>query len=380
MNLELMLTQISNITKKKEEILNFTGEKFNIFNLLNLSGYEIYHSKFLAELLNQKGTHGKKNKFLKLFLDCVEIKDFSFDNVITETEKFIGYIPEDYSSGGRIDISLKNDKNEYIFIENKIYADDQPNQLIRYNQFKPDARLLYLTLFGSEPGDSSIGKNSNINYVKISYQRHILKWLELCKIESIDNPVLRETLTQYIVLVKQLTGQERSKEVQKEIMDVIVRDADNVSAAFDISQNFYEVKVQILKDKLFPLMANLGKEFRLDLEISFDKCLEREWGFSFSRPEWKKFRIDFEFESSDLRNLYYGYYGIDLPKNLDEYLRSSPYEKTDTWPFWRYMDHYLNWDKDFFIDLYTNEEKIKDVFRNKIREVSDLVGAGDFEL
>ena len=66
MNLELLLTQISNINKKYEEIYKFSGERFNIFNLLNLSGDELSHSKIISTLLNQKGMHGKDNiKFTK---------------------------------------------------------------------------------------------------------------------------------------------------------------------------------------------------------------------------------------------------------------------------------------------------------------------------
>lgn len=87
MNLELLLTQISNINKKYEEFYKFSGEKFNIFNLLNLSGDELSHSKIIATLLNPKGMHGKGTKFLELFLDYIKIKNFSINNVTVETEK-----------------------------------------------------------------------------------------------------------------------------------------------------------------------------------------------------------------------------------------------------------------------------------------------------
>jgi len=380
MNLELVLAQISNINKKYEEIYRFSGEKFNIFNLLNLAGDELTHSKIIATLLNQKGTHGKNNKFLKLFLDCIGIKDFSINNITTETEKFIGYVSKDYSSGGRIDISLTNDKKEQIFIENKIYANDKWNQLIRYNKYNPKAHLLYLTLFGNEPSEISIGKDMQINYLKISYQEHLLKWLKLCKMESIDNPILRETLSQYIVLVKQLTGQARSKKMQKEILDTIIKDVDNVSAAFLISQNFNEIKLQILKNKFVPLMTNLGQKLGFELDISFDSCFQAYWGFSFVKKEWEKFEIDFEFEGSNMQNLCYGFNGTDISKDLDEYLRGLKYSSTEKWPLWQYMDHYRYWDNNFYLDLYSNENRIIDVFENKINEISLLVENKNYEL
>jgi len=380
MNLELLLTQISNINKKYEEIYKFSGERFNIFNLLNLSGDELSHSKIIATLLNQKGMHGKDNKFLELFLKCIGIKEFSINNVITETEKFIGYISDDHASGGKIDISLTNDKKEQIFIENKIYANDQWNQLLRYNKYNPNACLLYLTLFGNEPSENSIGKDMGINYTIVSYKDHILKWLELCKMESIDNPILRETLTQYIVLIKQLTGQTRSKKMQKEILDIILKDVDNISAAFIISQNFNEIKLQILKNKFVPVMSNLGQKYGFDLDITLDNCFQAYWGFSFVKEEWKKYKIDFEFESGNMLNLIYGFYGADIPQDLNEYLRGLNYRSSKAWPIWQYMDNYRYWNKDFYFDLYSNENKIVNAFEDKIKEISLIVENKNFEL
>jgi hypothetical protein len=380
MNLEAFLAQISNINKKYEEIYKFSGEKFNIFNLLNLAGDELSHSKIIGTLLNQKGMHGKDNKFLELFLKCIGINNFSIDNVTTETEKFIGYISDDYNSGGRIDIALTNSEKMQIFIENKIYANDQWNQLSRYNNYNPKAYLLYLTLSGNDPGENSIGKEKKIDCIKISYKDHILKWLELCRIESIDNPLLRETLTQYIVLVKQLTGQARSRKMQKEYLDTILKDADNVSAAFIISQNFNDIKIQILKEKFVPLMANLGKKHGFDLDIPLDGCFEPYWGFSFIKPEWKKFKIDFEFEGRDLQNLIYGFCGTNISQDLDKYLRDLNYKSSKAWPLYQFMDLYRYWKREFYTELYSNSYNIVNVFENKIDEISLIVENKGYEL
>jgi hypothetical protein len=382
MNLEVFLTQISNITKKYNEIYKFSGDEFNIFNLLNLSRDELSHSRFIGTLLNPRGIHGKDNKFLKLFLNCIGINDFSTDNVISETEKFIGYISDDYKSGGKIDIVLTNSEKHQVFIENKIYAGDQRNQLLRYNEYNPKAYLLYLTLFGNDPSENSIGNDKRINYIKISYKEHILKWLELCKMESINNPLLRETLTQYIVLVKQLTGQARSKKMQKEYLDIIVKDADNVSAAFIISQNLNEVKVQILKDKFVPLMEKLGGEYGFDLDISLDGCFGKGWGFSFTKPEeWTYFKIDFEFQKNNLQSLIYGFCGKDIPQNLNTYLRDlTNYKHTEYWPLWQYMDYYRDWNEDFFTELYSTDNNIIDRFENIIKEISLIVENKGYEL
>jgi hypothetical protein len=237
MNLEALLAKIEGINKKYEEKYNISGEKFNIFNILKITSDEISHSRIISSLLNPRGTHGKRDVFLKYFLNITGIESFVSENAVVETEKFIGYKTKENDSGGRIDIIITNEKNYQIIIENKIYAGDQYNQLLRYSEYNPNAHLLYLTLFGNEASEYSVGKMNDIKYSQISYNNHIIEWLELCKKEAIDNPILRETLTQYIILIKQLTGQARSKEMQKEYLDIIMQSTENVSAAFTVSQS-----------------------------------------------------------------------------------------------------------------------------------------------
>jgi len=403
-SIKSLLTKISDINKKYEEIYRISGEKFNIFNILNLSSDELSHSKIIESLLNPKGTHGKGNKFLELFLKCLDKKefskddkltgnfintnDFSIDGVSTETEKFIGYIPDDYSYGGKIDITIKNNKDKYIFIENKINAGDQPNQLIRYKNYKPDSILIYLTIYGVNPTEVSIGKDENIEYVKISYEKDILKWLELCKKESVDNPLLREILTQYIILVRQLTGQTRSKEMDKEILDIIIKDENNVSAAFNIIlQDIYKIKLQILKNKFGPLMNKLGKKLSMDCDISFDgddDCFADDWFFSFQKEEWKRYNIGFGVSKKYLTGFFYGLhdndkdnlhgYAPDIPQELKEKLRSQNYMSSTDWPISIWMeDKYSNWDNKYFIELYTNENDISTAIENKINEILKIV-------
>ena len=129
-----LLKEIKAINEKE---IKEPGENFNVFDIIKVSYKELCHSSFIAELLNPKGTHGMKSLFLQIFLKTVGINDSCIDNLIVRTEKYI--------EGGRIDIALTN-KNMEIFIENKIYAEDQPEQLIRYNKSNPDAIILYLNI------------------------------------------------------------------------------------------------------------------------------------------------------------------------------------------------------------------------------------------
>ena len=113
---------------EKAGIIDFSFKKlrdddrFNIFTILRNRDEEVgLHSRFLFELLNPKGSHNKQDEFLKLWLDVLEITDFSLDNVLARRER------------GSIDILLTNRNRQAIIIENKIWAEDQLNQLERYH-------------------------------------------------------------------------------------------------------------------------------------------------------------------------------------------------------------------------------------------------------
>jgi hypothetical protein len=155
-----LLGQISSLRRIQEKLVLLSGENFNIFRILGLETREVRtHSAFLGELLNPAGSHGLRDTFLKLFLKLIDFPDFDASRARLVVEQHIGQIDADYTQGGRIDIYLEA-AGQYIFIENKIYASDQQNQLGRYQAYRPNARLLYLTLDGSEPTTWGAGWNS----------------------------------------------------------------------------------------------------------------------------------------------------------------------------------------------------------------------------
>ena len=148
-------------------------------------------------------------------------KPFKSEDATVYCEKYIGPLSDDGKSGGRIDLLIENKNEQQIIIENKIYASDQPNQLLRYNNRYSKAELFYLTLKGGKPSDASLGGES-FQVETISYDKDIIPWLELCMKESASLPVIRETLHQYINLIKNLTGQTIMNEMSSEIQELIL--------------------------------------------------------------------------------------------------------------------------------------------------------------
>jgi hypothetical protein len=231
---EQLINEIQTIVESYNRISENTGEDFNIFSIMRMESDEVRtHSRFLGELLNPKGSHKQKDIFLKIFLDLfIDDLDFETKKATIKIEHYIG--TKTKNSGGIIDLIIFDTYGKTIMIENKIYAGEQDNQLLRYHNYNKEAKLLYLTLEGNE---SSISLNIE-NYQTISYENDIINWLELCKKEVADISIIRESINQYINLLKKLTNQNSNKIMNNDIANRILRDENS----FDSFKKIVQVK------------------------------------------------------------------------------------------------------------------------------------------
>lgn len=223
-NVEKLLNEIGKLVVAQNERTKERyshGELFNVFNILGLESNEVrLHSALLAELLRPNGMSGVGNAFQKAFLAILGLPENYIVDGKVSVELSIGTTTD--TEGGRIDIIME-DGNHAIIIENKIYAQDQPAQLLRYTNFARDNyphgyRLLYLTLDGKEASDDSA---QGCPYQCISYKNEISKWLEACARISFDRPLVRETIRQYINLIKQLTNQSMGTLEDNKLVELV---------------------------------------------------------------------------------------------------------------------------------------------------------------
>ena len=223
-NVEKLLNEIGKLVVAQNERTKERyshGELFNVFNILGLESNEVrLHSALLAELLRPNGMSGVGNAFQKAFLAILGLPENYIVDGRVSVELSIGTTTD--TEGGRIDIIME-DGNHAIIIENKIYAQDQPAQLLRYTNFARDNyphgyRLLYLTLDGKEACDDSA---QGCPYQCISYKNEISKWLEECARISFDRPLVRETIIQYINLIKQLTNQRMGTLEDNKLVELV---------------------------------------------------------------------------------------------------------------------------------------------------------------
>ncbi len=283
--IESLLREVSVIQKHYSEIARLSGENFNVFKILNLATNEVRtHSSFLAELLNPVGSHNQGTVYLKLFINRInsslsvknQLSGFVFDGAKVIVEKRIGYKNDSKTEGGNIDILIKDINGYEIIIENKINAGDQENQLIRYSNYikRKKGLLLYLNLHGHEASqystedkNANISLQINIDYFVISYRDFIIEWLEECHKEAASHAIIRETIQQYIYLIKHLTGRSINKVMEEQLVQILAKDSESVKNAFNISASIGKLKEYLIKEfinQLKGLENNLGAEIKFE--------------------------------------------------------------------------------------------------------------------
>ena len=239
------------------------GENFNVFSALNMCSDEMrLHSRLLATLFNPKANHGLGNEFLRQFLVTAIKVD---DNYITHcnesiAERYVGEVTE--TTGGRINIILEDGKHG-IIIENKIYACDQPKQLLRYHNYgvkqfgENNFKLVYLTLYGSEPSSDSLG-GGHFEFIKLSYAQDILRLLEKLGKPQPVKPV-HHTIKDYITIIKQLTDQDMNTEYQQKIINEAINEK-NIEVTLDLLQLTKQIGDALIEKYIINPLKDIGFE------------------------------------------------------------------------------------------------------------------------
>ncbi len=386
-NIEQLLNEVHTISESYERVAEATGENFNIFSIMRMESDEVKtHSRFIAELLNPKGRHGQKDKFLKFFLKIIDTIDFTTENVKVYVEYHVGKIMDNKEEGGRLDILLKNGKGNIIMIENKIYADDQPNQLLRYQNAFPNGKLLYLTLDGRESDQET---SKQIKYQTISYRKQITDWLVECKKESADTPILRESVSQYINLIKKLTHQNINTKMNQDLISKVLRDKNTFTSFKALVNIKDEVFIYVLNQKLITLVNEVVNESNgeIQLEFSIDPLLDysHKWKrISFVNDQLRSINLCLCFSFAvpkGYRNFVYGFHylkeEIDTKKHdqlkLEFNNTFTQYQSSPWWPCYNVYEGYQDWEDTEILEKIIFEDDFNTDFKKKVQEMLEII-------
>jgi hypothetical protein len=362
-DLEVLLEEVEQIKQKHDALNQREARGFNVFSLLLKAGDEVnLHTKFIYELLNPKGSHHQGELFLDLFLKELKLEDISSDlDVFREKHN--------------IDILLQSSTHA-ILIENKIYTQDHSSQLSRYvktmkNQGykKKNIRLIYLTLFGHTPTEKKMQKSVLI----MSYRKNIVNWLLACIAETEEIPILRETLKQYLNLVRALTHQSKEKGFMLDVKKFLLEE-NNLQKVIALEESIVEAKIELqlefwhmLLGKLIPHYAfsfyNLNKDSSLKNSVRRYYELQKntkDYGIKYQVDKNVYFFVELR------KNVYYGFEFID--EHLLEVEKIKALESLDIdWNgisdgiYWKYPNKNLDF-KSF------NHQNIFDLLNSQLRE------------
>lgn len=358
--LQNLLNKTASIVNKNNELLDATGGRFNVFQIIGVTTAETrLHSAFLAELLNVKGSHGLKDKPLKAFIrKCLDTEfDFQTANAISKVEHSIGI--KTATTGGRIDIVVWDNENKAIIIENKIHAEDQEYQMLRYyNHSKTytDSRLIYLSLDGKIPSNFSTG-GEVFDYKTLSYKFDIIEWLTECKQLAVDFPLVREAISHYINLIKQLTNTSSMDEMNKEIVALVIQSPENLQSAFELEKALTDVKIKTQWEFWKQLQKSL-EEKGLELKGDDDSKTVKHWKvkgyYEKQRNRGAKYGLWIEIYNKDGITLHWGcevqdniFFGFTIEKNgnggISDKDEMKPYRQIVKSCDDLYMDNSKDW-------------------------------------
>lgn len=385
---ETLLKRVSDISQKYEK--EYTkkqkaGEYYNIFNIIGKASDEVnIHTKFLANLLDPKGDHGCGDIFLKLFLEQVKVNIGNLEKSKVYYEYDIGPITENSENGGRLDILIEINKNFAIIIENKIYAGDQPKQLLRYKNYATKYKkykIFYLTPNGHEPSDESTG-NDDKYWEEISYEEHIKSFLENWLKDNKKQTHIYPIIQQYIQVLDYLTDNYVSNDEEKEIKELLCKD-NNIQLAAELGKKIFPAKKEIFKklfNTLIEKVKKINKRIIMNLEIN-DSGSENEeqvryWRIYIHKNYWNS-RLTFEIDSKTFECKF----GITLKKEentkrLQKKLRALKANKNnhEWWMIWEHpSENYAYWDAEIFANINENPTTFVNILTDKIESYINIL-------
>lgn len=258
--------------REAREAARKSHANFNVFTTLLSPHDEVrLHTRFLHGLLNPRGGHDCGALFLDLFFATLaDLPPASHDDNPTEVSLPPGprtwAIARETRCGdhGQIDLLLTS-AGCGIAIENKIYAVEQHRQIASYHDYVAgacpnSARVLYLTLDGKS-SDTAEGRP----YLRISYQRHILDWLDRCLAATLDMPPIFQVLRQYREVVRSITGLTLDTPHMKPAIEFIRQNPEVIASLPQIHAAIAEVRADFLDQIAAGLIEGLSPEFQVAL-------------------------------------------------------------------------------------------------------------------
>lgn len=222
----------------------------NLIEIMNRHHLENAHSDVIAHLINPDEGH-KHLEYGNSFIQMINKKlieshqkEIPFIYVDIDEIKYVHREEVTYNKR-RIDILIKTE-SAFIIIENKIDANDQPEQMIDYindilrkdedGDKEREIFCIYLTKFEKQISDDSLKEEEKKyiqGYLNLTYS-DILNWISTLKTRE-DEHVLRAALIQYKDvlegLIKRRTTIDRKSTITKKLIKYFYNQPEKLELA-----------------------------------------------------------------------------------------------------------------------------------------------------
>ena len=211
----------------------------------------------------------------------------------------------------------------------------------------------------------------------IGYNDEILTWLGRCQQIAVQHPIIRETILQYINLIKELTHQMENDKNKQALLEAMTRNIDATATIYTVPQTEYIA--YLLQNFVFPRLQTVADE--LGLKFGYTSNLlsgVKNSSLYFFNPQWHRAGIMFSTETSNFREFYWGisYYEGNEKLHVPEPFKlncmtSSP---TAYWPYgWARLDKYKDWDSSAMPDMVNGQFAgyIKQKLETMLRELKE---------
>ena len=211
----------------------------------------------------------------------------------------------------------------------------------------------------------------------------IIHWLEKCQSIAFDQPILRESIKQYILLIKKLTHQLSDKIMEENVKYSIIK---NYEAANIIFKTLPKIELNLATLFLYDLAASLRKTIEEDqnlfndYEITVDKDLSQAWsGLRIHHKTWNGIIIKLEGQSRISRKK--AIYGISANKNkwkrndfnvvfADKSNFFSDFQRNQVWPYFKTI---LNFNKLVERKKLLDPNQRKEILNHTAEKLHELV-------
>lgn len=385
-NLQVLLQRLD-IVRDKITARNEGKEKFNVFTCLMDSSEEVnLHSRFISSLLDPQGNH-------RLGFAPIDIILKTLNSSFKYNQETIEVIPSfsNWSEYKEIDILLIDRKTKYaIIIENKIYACDSNHadegQLERYYRRiieedkipQENVEVYYLTIDGHEPSEESVSTSSKYKDLPdivrcITYGNEITQWLQQCMQIACDKPYLRETIAQYINLIKEMAN-DTEIEDRLEILKIISKNDDTLASAKLLFDNYKHIQWHTIFDLFNDFYSELEKRgYSIVSKVENSMIDDIVHGGPKKRQQDPKFSVKNK-------------YGLEITIGCDFNdwfffgLCSKENKSLDKMKIKELLQSYQNYDSDFYIDKNWIFTRYFDVPENYYVNIWDFNHNGTFRI